>query len=299
MPRALRDAQLQHRLVMQALASEKQRTIAALRLALPLHWKRAPSGRAEEPAFIRICGAVLPVCGDSAATSAEQLGAGLGSLLHYVSLAARYLACPLLHVGSFRGSTSTVWRRTSFWSDAGSQEMPLYRGSDGLTADDGAANRLMVQPWPSTWSSTAQKVGILAKGIGLTGEWGTLTSNADPEWATPGPGTVQRLAAFHLLSRSISVLCAHELGLAGSPSPPRTWSPLVLLAALSAGIAKPPAAQVDTPVAQPPMTSPPSSDDAEEWEHVHLLPPPPGSADGELMLWERLVSSSPPKPTLL
>jgi hypothetical protein len=298
MPRALRDAQLQHRLVMQTLASEKQRAIAALRLALPLHWKRAPPGlgRAEEPAFIRICGAVLPVCGDSSATSAEQLGAGLGSLLHYVSLAARYLACPLLHVGSYRGSTSTVWRRTSFWSDAGSTELPLHRGD---VIDEGSTNRLMAQPWPSTWSSTAQKVGVLAKGIGLTGEWGPLTS-ADT-WSTPGPGPV-RLVGFSLLSRSISLLCAHELGLAGSPAPPRTWSPLVLLAALSAGLAKPPTPPIDTPVAQPLRTTPlPASDDAEDWEHVHLLPPPPGSADGELLLWERLVStsSSPPRPTLL
>lgn len=285
MPRALRDAQLQHRLVMQTLGSEKQRAIAALRLALPLHWKRAPlSGRSEEPAFIRICGAVLPTCGDSSATSAEQLAAGLGSLLHFVSLASRYLACPLLLVGSYRGSTSTVWRRTSFWSDAGSMEMPLYRGGDGLTADDGAANRLVVPPWPSTWSSTAQRVGVLAP------------------WATPGPGAVQQLAAFNLLSRSVSLLCGHELGLAGASAPPRTWSPLVLLAALCAGIAKPPAAQVDTPAASA-LAAKRGEDSEDDWEHLraheHLLPPPPGCPDDELQLWERLVSSTPPRTPLL
>ena len=116
------------------LTAERQRVIAQLRLALPLHWRKAPdsprraAGGVDNPRYVRICGAVLPVDGDfSAALSVAEVSAGLGYvcavvccvgnrhdcdltrlarrvrlLLHFVTLAARYLGAPLLHQGSFR-----------------------------------------------------------------------------------------------------------------------------------------------------------------------------------------------------
>jgi len=88
LPQLLRSAQLQHRLVTQMLATEKQRVIAHLRLALPLHWKRSDSGSGparrpsapslQEPEYIRICGAVLPVGSDFSRLPSAEVSAGLG-----------------------------------------------------------------------------------------------------------------------------------------------------------------------------------------------------------------------------
>ncbi len=140
------------------LGIEKQRVIAHLRLALPMHWKKAcalmpptllgadapccsqsstqlspvsrqRAGALQEPDFIRICGAVLPVGNDFSCLPAAEVAAGLGCvlhlipscctlmrfawcpsslLLHFTTLASRYLACPLLHEGSFRVRTWPV-----------------------------------------------------------------------------------------------------------------------------------------------------------------------------------------------
>jgi hypothetical protein len=66
------------------LTAERQRVIAQLRLALPLHWRKAPesqrraAGGVDNPRCVRICGAVLPVDGDFSALGAAEVSAGLG-----------------------------------------------------------------------------------------------------------------------------------------------------------------------------------------------------------------------------
>ena len=88
LPQLLRSAQLQHRLVTQMLATEKQRVISHLRLALPLHWKRSDCGSGpvrrpsapllQEPEYICVCGAVLPVGSDFSRLPSAEVSAGLG-----------------------------------------------------------------------------------------------------------------------------------------------------------------------------------------------------------------------------
>ena len=101
------------RLLLQVLNAERQRVIAQLRLALPLHWRKAADARrtaggVDNPRFVSVCGAVLPVDGDFSSLSVAEVSAGLGLLLHFVTLAARYLGAPLLHAGSFRARARTA-----------------------------------------------------------------------------------------------------------------------------------------------------------------------------------------------
>ena len=49
------------------------------------------------PTAVRVCGLRVPDPGDGAGFQAHELSAGLGVLLHFVNLAARYLAAPTLH----------------------------------------------------------------------------------------------------------------------------------------------------------------------------------------------------------
>jgi hypothetical protein len=68
------------RLLAQVLSAERQRVIAQLRLALPLHWKKAVDARAapDRPRYVLVCGAVLPVDGDFSSLSVTEVSAGLG-----------------------------------------------------------------------------------------------------------------------------------------------------------------------------------------------------------------------------
>lgn len=288
---AFHSANLQYRLALQALALEKQRCIRLLRLALPLHWKKPhrasnrTSTSSEEPTLIRICGAVLPVgFSDSPAADSDATeSAGLGLLSLFLELAARYLGCPLVHVGSFRGSRSTVWRRTSFYGDAGSREMPLFSCSDRL---HDAAKDASSAGWPSN-AALQQHVTTLARGVGRV-----LFDTPSPpsDWAASPHA---RLAAVHLLCRSVGLLCAHELGLAGVHAPPQ-WRPLALLAALCAGLAKPSTQQAGTLAAAGEDAGPPEAggdDEADDWTHVEFsgLVPPPPFAEEEVKLWEQLA----------
>jgi hypothetical protein len=71
----------------QVLSAERQRVLAQLRLALPLHWHKArtlpprAAGGVDCPRYVRICGAVLPVDGDFSSLSVAEVSAGLGCAL--------------------------------------------------------------------------------------------------------------------------------------------------------------------------------------------------------------------------
>ena len=298
------------RLVAQVLGVEKQRVIAQLRQALPLHWKRTSSdaGRAaprspDAPRFVRICGVVLPADADftTGSLSAAEVSAGLGLMLHFVTLASRYLGAPLLCQGSFRGSTSTVWQRRSGDDDGyDGYGLPLYATS--WDAPAGGA--------PSSGGPTASghlavaSVGSWARGLGrvmLEGmdafplRNGGLASDA---WSAPGPGAAQRQAGLRLLHRAVGQLCAHELHQAGAP-PPR-WGPFALLAAVCAGLARPRSrdgAAMAIGAAYPEHTAPGlvrvseteevDDSDGDEWERIEALLPPPPSCPEDVALWER------------
>lgn len=80
-----------------------------------------------------ICGARLPIRDDPQSVEKEDLGSSLGYMLQLVNLAARYLCAPLLHNGRFRGSSSSIWQRSSYW-DANcskSGELPLFMVANG------------------------------------------------------------------------------------------------------------------------------------------------------------------------
>ena len=297
------------RLVAQVLGAEKQRVIAQLRQALPLHWKRSSSdaGRAaphspDAPRFVRICGVVLPADADftTGNLSAAEVSAGLGLMLHFTTLASRYLGAPLLCQGCFRGSTSTVWQRRSADDDGyDGGGLPLYASGwdgsgDAPASGAGAAGGQL---------TTAAAVGSWARGLGrvvLEGVDASFVRDgglASDAWAAPGPGAAQRQAGLRLLHRAVRQLCAHELHQAGAPPPPR-WGPFALLAAVCAGLARPRSrdgAGGAVAAAYPEHAAPglrvtteeASDSDGEDWERIEALLPPPPSCPEDVALWER------------
>ena len=287
---------------------EKQRVIALLRQALPLHWQRASSdtGRAvprspDAPRFVRICGVVLPADADftTGSLSAAEVSAGLGLMLHFVTLASRYLGAPLLCQGSFRGSTSTVWQRRDADDDGyDGYGLPLYATSWD-TPGGGAPN----SGGTTTGGPLAvASVGSWARGLGrvmLEGMDASFARDgglASDAWSAPGPGAAQRQAGLRLLHRAVGQLCAHELHQAGAP-PPR-WGPFALLAAVCAGLARPrsrDSAAHAIATAYPEHTAPglvrvteeADDSDGDEWERIEALLPPPPSCPEDVALWER------------
>lgn len=197
--------------------------MASLRLALPLHWAKNEGTCTgfkgprplQEPRFVRICGALLPVGDDFDGTAAHETAAGLGLLLHFTQLAARYLGVPLLHDAAFRGSTSSVWPRRGIGKEAEANELPLY---------DAHHNAALVARPPASIASLARGIGRLVT---------TDTSAASSECGFFG--TVQH-AALRLLRRSIGTVCAAELSSTGCTPP--AWGAVTLLAALAAGVAR-------------------------------------------------------------
>ena len=290
------------------LGAEKQRVIAQLRQALPLHWKRTSSDTGRDaphspdaPRFVRICGAVLPADTDftTGSLSVAEVSAGLGLMLHFATLASRYIGAPLLCQGSFRGSTSTVWQRRSVDDDGyDGGGLPLYASGwdsgDAPGSGAGAAGGQL---------ATVAAVGSWARGLGrvvLEGVDASFARDgglASDAWAAPGPGAAQRQAGLRLLHRAVRQLCAHELHQAGAPPPPR-WGPFALLAAVCAGLARPrlrDGAAGAVVAAYPELTTAPglvgvreeSSDGEEDWERIDTLLPPPPSCPEDVALWER------------
>ncbi len=304
------------RLLAQVLSAERQRVIAQLRLALPLHWKKAADGRrptaghagGDAPRFVRICGAVLPVDADLGAcdVSVAEVSAGTGLLLHFVTLASRYLGAPLLHQGCFRGSSSTIWLRRSFWDDGveGVSSFPLYAATAASHEGTGGAAPA-APPRPDPAPHLVAAVGSWARGVGRLVLSGADTgaphedSLARDAWAAPGLGAASRQTGLRMLHRQVAQVCAHELGMAGAPPPP-PWGPFALLAALCAGLARPQLHDARSAIAAVSLpTAPPALGLLEEeeedsgeggWTLVGgLLPPPPSTTEDELALWERTL----------
>lgn len=74
-----------------------------------------------------ICGINLPIGDDPHSVSKQELEASVGCLFQLVQLAATYLCAPLLHAGRFRGSSSKIWQRSSYWDgSSNSGEYPLF-----------------------------------------------------------------------------------------------------------------------------------------------------------------------------
>lgn len=61
------------------------------------------------PTAVRVCGLRVPDPSDAVGFHAHELSAGLGTLLHFVTLASRYLAAPTLHRGAPRWGGVPGW----------------------------------------------------------------------------------------------------------------------------------------------------------------------------------------------
>ncbi|GLI68199.1 hypothetical protein VaNZ11_012543 [Volvox africanus] len=114
------------------------------------------------PIQVTLCNLKLP---DSASVAPlmvsqpESTSAAVGYLLLLAELLSTYLGGPLLHEGSFQGSTSVVWQQHSFWNrrpSSSNARVPLFleEGAGGGPALSnpfpGLAARVRGPPWASS-----------------------------------------------------------------------------------------------------------------------------------------------------
>ncbi|KAG2482659.1 hypothetical protein HYH03_018432 [Edaphochlamys debaryana] len=153
-------------------------------------------GGGASPMQVTICNLKLPDAASVSSLMAQQpeaTSSALGYLLLLVELLATYCGGPVLHEGSFQGSTSVVWQQHSFWNrrpSSSNARLPLFmeEGGGGPAAVVGAA---LSNPFP----------GLAAKVRGPTswGSGGLLSPGA-----SPGPAQSGAAAAFSALTRAVS-----------------------------------------------------------------------------------------------
>ncbi|GIM15634.1 hypothetical protein Vretimale_18351 [Volvox reticuliferus] len=89
----------------------------------------------------------------------ESTSAALGYLLLLAELLSTYLGGPLLHEGSFQGSTSVVWQQHSFWNrrpSSSNARLPLFleEGAGGGPALSNPFPGLTAKVRGPSWAST-------------------------------------------------------------------------------------------------------------------------------------------------
>eukprot|EP00250_Pteridium_aquilinum_P008733 c1816_g1_i1 orf=342-1739(+) len=170
-----------HNLLLTRITSELQQRrrfiFRQLRRIYPLK-QMSPSnvgGNSSTSQLWTICGAQLPVSDDPQSVSKQDLGASLGYLHQIVHLAAHYLCAPLLHHGHFRGSTTRIWQRSSYWdaSSSNSGEYPLFIAAlgSGLAEEHSFSDRGTSIMGFSTIESTGE--GRLGDGRASTSRYGS------------------------------------------------------------------------------------------------------------------------------
>eukprot|EP00898_Chlorokybus_atmophyticus_P000423 jgi/Chlat1/1381/Chrsp119S01793 len=281
LPRQLNQNRAQEAQLLQSLSAKRRSALQQLRSIMPLR----VGGAGQQ--FVRICGALVAESdGQLASLHAEELSAGLGNLVHFLDMAARYLGLPLLHRARGPASSAcTIWMPAAFWDQrpaARGVEFPLYR----------------VESAPVSISTPVVQPVMSASG-------------RDPAWEGVRQGV-------RLLLRSVANVCAAEWSALGMVAPPQ-WSPCVSLAQLLHFLTRDPHSQLGASTAgiirQATMFGPsngsvasasamgfscvdgfardeddPDSTDIEGWDLVErpTLPPPPSQLE-DVDHWTRAM----------
>jgi len=210
-PCAAAEVDREFRAVSAARDAEARRAMARLRALLPVRIDEERGGRAA-PRGVRACEWRVPDAIDDRGFDAHELAAGLGALMHFSALASRYLDAPRLHRGSHAASQSYVWAPTSAWDDVDSS---VWENKGTVHVRDFA--------------------GVNSERLELFLPRAVVEGSCDP--ASVRESRLRLKRAIRLLTRSVSVMCAHQSRECGVIAPPN-WGPFSQLCALTSAVAK-------------------------------------------------------------
>jgi hypothetical protein len=210
-PCAMAEVEHEFRAVSAARALETRRAMVRLRALLPVRIDEERGSR-EAPRGVRACEWRVPDAIDDRGFDAHELAAGLGALMHFSALASRYLDAPRLHRGSHAASQSYVWAPTSAWDDVDSS---VWENKGTVHVRDFA--------------------GVNSERLELFLPRAVVEGSCDP--ASVRESRLRLKRAIRLLTRSVSVMCAHQSRECGVIAPPN-WGPFSQLCALTSAVAK-------------------------------------------------------------
>eukprot|EP00239_Pterosperma_sp_CCMP1384_P002767 CAMPEP_0197844434 /NCGR_PEP_ID=MMETSP1438-20131217/1417_1 /TAXON_ID=1461541 /ORGANISM="Pterosperma sp., Strain CCMP1384" /LENGTH=459 /DNA_ID=CAMNT_0043455207 /DNA_START=562 /DNA_END=1938 /DNA_ORIENTATION=+ len=247
---------LQYMVLAEQLANEQRQKMRRLRATIPLRLVyddnkrgKGSAGSLAPPPYISICGIKLRLDEDFSGVPPKQVGAALGYLVQFVTLAAKYLATPLLHNPGFAASSSTVWQATSFWAQQPadpSLEFPMYilEAVAGLPSSAGSGEKKDGNPFFATQnpltSGKANSLRSMLSSQKTVKRKGSVPNQADSIAAsTSSPGQMPRgmKGGLALLKRSIASLAAGELGPSNS-SGPAGWNSVAVFVAMCAALCR-------------------------------------------------------------
>ena len=236
-PIALAEAESDLREITPRVGRETSRVMRQLRALVPVVTevgdRSASSSRqpGRPGRRVRACGCKVPDAFDGEGFDANELAGGLGAMLHFATLASRYLDAPRLHRGSHAGSRSYVWAPTSAWDDAASS---VWENNGTVHVRDFAG-------------ANAERLALFLPRAVVDGSVDTASERVQES-------RLLLKRAMRLLARSVAATCAHQARECGVVAPV-DMGPFSQLCALTAHVARgnqegstlPAAARVQTP----------------------------------------------------
>mmetsp|Transcript_25500 Transcript_25500/g.55469 ORF Transcript_25500/g.55469 Transcript_25500/m.55469 type:complete len:504 (+) Transcript_25500:62-1573(+) len=236
-PTLLRYQSLTYSHVSAMLLREQKLKLKQLLDILPLRITGLKSGGGSA-IQISICGLKVPDSVLAPLTGWQQpegVSASLGYTLLFLDLMANYMGGPLLHEGSFQGSTTVLWQQQSFWNRrplSTSAVLPLY-------LEDSAPGGTIMPSMSSKKSSSPWAALPLARGLSsgeksMLSRGGSSAADVNPEKQKQNADLFR---AFDMLQRSISCFVRDKAVPFNIALPP-TWSPVGWLVMLCATLKK-------------------------------------------------------------
>eukprot|EP00798_Chlamydomonas_sp_ICE-L_P016652 gene16652-22903_t len=238
------------------------------------------------------------------------VSAAMGYLMLFLDLVSTYLGGPLLHEGSFQGSTTVLWSQTSFWNRrpaCSNGVLPLYL--EEIAPSSGPFPALSTNSYIVTSTTNARSSGPSDNGsTASTSASAADASGPSTSSAPGGSGTMSRplnsngdlRLAFDMLLRSTSCLVRDKaatlnLQLPGTWGPlPGTWGPVGWLVMCYPYLFKLQYTSHSSNATMDPMRmvgDPPGPDDFEPegWDLLAPFLPPPPSEPEEVEHWTRAM----------
>lgn len=242
-PHLIRYQSLTYQHVSSMLLHEQKLKLKQILDILPLKVEGMGGGMTsgEGSAILSICGLRVPDQLTNLLDSRllpEATSAALGYTLLLLDLLGTYLGGPLLHEGSFQGSTTVVWQQQSFWNRrpaSGNNVLPLY-------IEDVPQGNILIPTLAAKSSGALWSFGGLGR-ANAAGERGPASKpgmeelrqdSLDDHGPLQGSKYAELQAAHNMLQRSISCFVRDLVSPVPGVQLPSSWSAVAWLVMLCA-----------------------------------------------------------------